>query len=76
MAEKARWGEHDLSAPRDQEGEDLNWFFLAGGGGGVDGDENEAFQFPDSYEAELYLNGEPQGSLTLLPVEGGEWIEP
>ena len=39
---------------------------------GADG----AFQFPDRYAVELRLNGAEAQVLTLLPVEGGQWIEP
>ena len=53
-----------------------DWIFLSGGGGGVEGDGSEALQFPDSYEVSLYLNSGFAADLTLLPVEGGEWIEP
>lgn len=70
------WETRDLRGYWDEVRDDWKWIFLSGGGGGLDGGENEAFRFPDSYAVSLYLNGEEAGELTLLPVEGGEWIEP
>lgn len=50
--------------------------FLSGGGGGVDWGADGAYLAPAAYRAELYLNGELAAELTLLPVEGGAWVEP
>ncbi len=50
--------------------------FLSGGGGGVDWGADGAYLAPSAYRAILYLNGGQAAELTLLPVEGGEWIEP
>lgn len=76
VEKEAIWETRDLREYWDEARNDWKWIFLSGGGGGVDGGENEAFRFPDSYAVSLYLNGEEAGELTLLPVEGGEWIEP
>lgn len=50
--------------------------YLSGGGGGLDWGTDGAYLAPSAYRVKLYLNGEEAGELTLLPVEGGEWIEP
>lgn len=50
--------------------------FLSGGGGGVDWGADGAHLAPAAYRAGLYLNGELAAELTLLPVEGGAWVEP
>ena len=50
--------------------------FLSGGGGGMDWGADGADLAPSAYRAKLYLNGGQAAELTLLPVEGGEWIEP
>lgn len=50
--------------------------FLSGGGGGVDWGAEGAYLAPSAFRAKLYLNGKEAGEPTLLPVEGGEWIEP
>ncbi len=50
--------------------------FLSGGGRGMDWGADGAYLAPAAYRAMFYLNGEPVAELTLLPVEGGEWIEP
>lgn len=44
---------------------------LGGGGSG----EYGGASLPDYYAADLYLNGELAAELTLLPVEGGAWID-
>ena len=44
---------------------------LGGGGGGFDGAGAEAYAFPESYAADLYVNGRKTAELTLLPTEGG-----
>ena len=43
---------------------------LSGGGGGLDGDPNEAPVYPAAYFLELSVNGETE-TLTLTPREGG-----
>lgn len=79
-----RWEDRDLkeywSEPRD------SWelIFLNGGGYGYQGSEAAAYQLPDAYEMELYLNGEFAAELELnrdivaepefLPAGGGEWF--
>lgn len=50
--------------------------FLSGGGRGMDWGADGAYLAPAAYRAMFYLNGELSAELTLLPVEGGEWIEP
>ena len=52
-----------------------DWIFLSGGGGGLSGDELGTYGLPSAYAVDLYLNGEFAAELTLLPEEGGEWIE-
>ena len=66
----SNWGSRDLTEEWD------DWIFLTGGGGGMDWGADGAFQFPDRYAVELRLNGAEAQVLTLLPVEGGRWIEP
>lgn len=66
----SNWGSRDLTEEWD------DWIFLTGGGGGMDWGADGAFQFPDRYAVELRLNGAEAQVLTLLPVEGGQWIEP
>ena len=46
------------------------------GGGTTFGWERDGDQIPDRIAADLYLNDELAAELTLLPVEGGQWIEP
>ena len=71
-SEGTRWGERDL---KEYWGEGFgDRIFLDGGGGGYEGPDVEAYQFPVAYGAELYLNGEFAAELTLLP-EGGEWLD-
>lgn len=58
---------------------DYDWgerVFLSGGGSGMDWGADGAYLAPASYRAALYLNGKWASELTLLPEEGGEWIEP
>ena len=50
--------------------------YLNGGGGGLDWGADGAYLAPSAYRVKLYLNGKEAGMLTLLPVEGGEWIGP
>ncbi len=52
-----------------------DWIFLSGGGGCLSGDELGTYGLPSAYAVDLYLNGEFAAELTLLPEEGGEWIE-
>lgn len=52
-----------------------DWIFLSGSGNGYYGPEAESHRFPSAYRAELYLNGVKAAELTLLPVEGGGWID-
>lgn len=73
-SERTRWDERDLEEYWSEGHGDL--IFLTAGGGGYEGLGAEAYRFPSSYEAELYLNGTKAAELTLLPVGGGEWIEP
>lgn len=64
------WGGKPLSGDQGDE------VFLSGGGGGISGDvKDEKYLYPDCYAADLYLNGGPAVGLTLLPVEGGVWVE-
>ncbi len=51
--------------------ENGNEIFLSGGGGGFAGSGAGTYAFPESYAADLYLNGKKAAALTLLPVEGG-----
>ena len=52
-----------------------DWIFLTGGGSGYSGPDAEITWFPAAYRGELYLNGKTAAELSLLPVEGGEWLE-
>lgn len=70
-SEVTRWGDRDLKEYWAERSED--WIFLVGGGGGYEGGAEGEYLFPSSYDARLYLNGQTV-KLTLLPVEGGEWL--
>lgn len=50
--------------------------FLSSGGGSIDWSADGAYLAPEAYQVFFYLNGILEAELTLLPVEGGEWIEP
>jgi len=61
----AAWG----SKPLGEDWDGTVWLF---GGGGSDGGDRG---FPDSYALDLYLNGKLAAELTLLPLEGGAWVD-
>lgn len=45
-------------------------------GSSIDWSTDGACLAPEAYQVFFYLNGILEAELTLLPVEGGEWIEP
>ena len=53
-----------------------DWIFLSGAGSSLAGSDLEMYGLPRAYAVDLYLNGELAAELTLLPTEGGGWIEP
>ena len=53
------------------DGETRNEIFLGGGGTGFEGSDAGSWAPPDSYAADLYINGEKTAELTLLPREEG-----
>lgn len=50
--------------------------FISGGGSFMDWKEDRGCRVPAAFAATLYLNYKMETELTLLPVEGGAWVEP
>lgn len=63
------WGGHSLYGDWDERQ------FISGGSGASLNLKNAEYPFPVSYAANLYLNGKLAAELTLLPTEGGAWID-